>query len=756
MATSGRTGGSPPVAVGVTFGTIGGTAAEGNDSRIVAVADKVSKGTLIFDAQDYGLVADGVADDTAAIQAAINAASAAGGGEVYLPARTMALSSAVLTLPSNVGLRGAGMGRTVLLQKYWPTNVSGFSSSGNALIMAAGSFGTSLTCSAAAPNATAITGISSTAGLSAGSWALLASQDYYWSGYTTRYKAELVRIASVDSASQVTIYGVVRDNYATGAITLTPITFVTNVSLSDLTIRNTEPNTTHATAMVWFNRVKGLSVNRVELDSSDYAGLRITNVHGATVTDCYMHDFTDVPANSQLGYAVLTELATESVVIESCRFQKVRHAHTTGGYTPTLGGAPRSITISNCIAQDCSESAFDTHQTGGECVFIGNTVIGTKSAAFSSRSIGCRFIGNSVSYAQAGIIVWGEAGGVGHGTVIQANVIRHIWGNFGIRVYDADRVVISDNLISSVQSAGIYVGDNATNLTIVNNRIENTGISSTVKSGIHFVTGLTGTGHRIERNSFYNGPATTGEPGTGPGQMDYCIRNLSSGITGSWFANNTCIGSVTAMVSDAGGNVDHNNVRLDQAISLPAHASQHLAGGTDRLVVAGGHDSATRFDTYPRVAAAANLTLTSGTLYLAYFTAPAARSVTSLIAGTGTNGSPPTVTLGRLAIFSVDGSGNLTLIQASTNDTSLFAAANTFYTKTISSAALTAGSRYAIGILIISSAGTIICRGASSVAGLSGLPPALAHALTGQSDIPSSVTVGSLATTGNVPWGAAS
>ncbi len=55
----------------------------------------------------FGATGDGVTNDTAAIQAAITAASAAGGAVVYLPGGTYVIST-YLTIPSNVWLRGAG------------------------------------------------------------------------------------------------------------------------------------------------------------------------------------------------------------------------------------------------------------------------------------------------------------------------------------------------------------------------------------------------------------------------------------------------------------------------------------------------------------------------------------------------------------------------------------------------------------------------------------------------------------------------
>jgi hypothetical protein len=63
-----------------------------------------------FDVIDYGAAADGTTDDSTAIQNAINAASAAGGGIVYLPTGTYYLAYGLLVSSSNVGIRGAGVG----------------------------------------------------------------------------------------------------------------------------------------------------------------------------------------------------------------------------------------------------------------------------------------------------------------------------------------------------------------------------------------------------------------------------------------------------------------------------------------------------------------------------------------------------------------------------------------------------------------------------------------------------------------------
>ncbi len=58
---------------------------------------------------DYGAVGDGIADDTAAFQAAIDACAAAGGGAVSLPAGKF-LIAGHLNLPANVALQGVFVG----------------------------------------------------------------------------------------------------------------------------------------------------------------------------------------------------------------------------------------------------------------------------------------------------------------------------------------------------------------------------------------------------------------------------------------------------------------------------------------------------------------------------------------------------------------------------------------------------------------------------------------------------------------------
>lgn len=101
------------------------------DARIQAIEDSTSviEGvpTVINAVTEHGATGDGVTDDMPAIQNALDACSAAGGGIVYLPAGTYLIGTAAstgtfLTVPSLVTLRGAGPKASVILSASTQVN----------------------------------------------------------------------------------------------------------------------------------------------------------------------------------------------------------------------------------------------------------------------------------------------------------------------------------------------------------------------------------------------------------------------------------------------------------------------------------------------------------------------------------------------------------------------------------------------------------------------------------------------------------
>jgi hypothetical protein len=138
---------------------------------------------------------------------------------------------------------------------------------------------------------------------------------------------------------------------------------------------------------------------------------------------------------------------------------------------------------------------------------------------------------------------------------------------------------------------------------------------------------------------------------------------------------------------------------------------------------------------------------TSGTLRLTYFTPAKPLAATQVRVATGGTAAAATPTLCRIGLYSVAANGDLTLVGSTANDTTLFAATTTAYTRSLTATAnLAAGTRYAMGIVVVS--GVTLPSFAGQIPSLpnteTALAPALSASVTGQPDLPSSLAVASI------------
>lgn len=138
-------------------------------------------------------------------------------------------------------------------------------------------------------------------------------------------------------------------------------------------------------------------------------------------------------------------------------------------------------------------------------------------------------------------------------------------------------------------------------------------------------------------------------------------------------------------------------------------------------------------------------------LRLTFFTATKTETITQIRTITGTTAAAG-ATLARIGIYSVAGNGDLTLVASTANDTSLWIATNTAYTKTVSVPfTKTRGQRYAVGVLVdgSSTAPTFMGLFASFLSAECAEPPRICGFVFGQTNLPASVSAGSVSNTTN-------
>lgn len=141
--------------------------------------------------------------------------------------------------------------------------------------------------------------------------------------------------------------------------------------------------------------------------------------------------------------------------------------------------------------------------------------------------------------------------------------------------------------------------------------------------------------------------------------------------------------------------------------------------------------------------ATANITMPSGTLRLGYFTSTKNEVKSSIKVYCQTGGGAPTLT--KFGLYSVDGSGNLTLIGSTASDTTLLRTNATTYTKALQAAVSTvAGTRYAVAILVVTGSSVPSVSGKQGHANQFNAEPRLSASLNSQTDLPASIAVGSL------------
>jgi hypothetical protein len=317
-----------------------------------ALAGKVAKGELVLNVMDYAAVGDGVADDTAAIQSAINAAAPTRAAVLFPPRKTFK----VTTLTAHAGAHlviSAG------------AEVMTYAATGTALV-AAGSLSATASTSTGTVRGESTVTVASAAGFVVGD-VILAYSDTDLvpttdtkRGYLRSVKSIAGNILSVDGPWPFTL--------ASGPVTkvnMAPPVVIEGGGR----IRGSDPLGTQTKALIDLSFVREPVLTGVTVGPGGGPGQQLTSCLGGQ-TEAHFMDLSDFDVH--FGYAVNWAGATRGHVVSGGSATRVRHGVTTTGASTVLGEPESNAALPAYVVSEGINAGLDTHEQG-----IGNMLMGT-------------------------------------------------------------------------------------------------------------------------------------------------------------------------------------------------------------------------------------------------------------------------------------------------------------------------------------------------------------------------------------------
>ena len=400
------------------------------------------------------------------------------------------------------------------------------------------------------------------------------------------------------------------------------------------------------------------------------------------------------------------------------------------GYSTEVGGAQRSqdgiallgyhFEIGNLFAKGGVRTIY--HNPGTDTMVDYAYAIGAHTAVHINA-------GNQIAYGKLFVDTCGKAGGGSNGVVIDNQASNVSMDIQAFEVIGTDHVLDSVVAIGAINtgvnkdlSLKIQANNTGGNILLTSYAQElsgeiigsnapfPSGDTSPITSAVIYGTGNTGIN---QIDAMLETPIT---PYLGNVQGTYRYSQLDV----AHFANAiTVAGSVTATGLVSAPNVPSTDIYNGNAIT----------NGEEIL---------------PRLSTIGAQGLAAGTLHLTYFTARKTETINTIRMLTDSTAAAG-ATLIRMGIYSVSGGGNLTLVAATANDTTLFDDAYSPYPKALTTPfAKVKGSRYAVGVLFTGTTPPNI-TGLTVSGADSSLDPRLCGIVAGQTDLPVSVLAGNVA-----------
>lgn len=540
------TAGAASAAAAAASASAASSSASAAAASAASAANKVAKSEVIVNARDFGAALNGTTDDTTPFANAITQAATAGTfGAVGVVTWSGRAKVSALTLVDGVQLRG--LGGATLVQ----------TGSATKLISAAGSLGSALSLTVnAAAGATTLT-MSSTASLAAGD-SLLLGDNVSFSATDSSYKSgEIVGVKSVDSGTQVTLYGPVRGSFGTtdgayttaNSATVKKVTVVRGVGLADFAI---EGDTASTTTLAQFDFCDAPTVRNVTIRKGGHIGLRFHACRDFQVVGGSIRDLTDNIGGGQVGYAVAASGACEGGTMTGVTVSRVRHAFTTMG---GADGIPRSIAVTGNSVSHASTAALDTHAAGDDITIVGNVIYGGGNG-ISIRSRNTLVAGNQLRNTGSHGITLAEENC--KDVALRDNTLRNVAsGAHGITTTAVDGLEIRGNTVDRCGADGIRVDVGSKRVEISDNTVKNVGTSLANRTCIVSVAGGTPqAGWVIQRNLLGSD--------SGVGSVGSAVSTGGS-LTGAFVIDNRAVGTFTSTVWNTTTNSARRNDRVDTA-----------------------------------------------------------------------------------------------------------------------------------------------------------------------------------------------
>ncbi|MBD1554186.1 M10 family metallopeptidase C-terminal domain-containing protein [Pseudomonas typographi] len=369
--------------------------------------------TEVFDVRNYGAKGDGVTDDTLAIQKAINAASAAGGGQVIIPEGTFVVSDS------------DGNGSALILKNG--VELSGSGDAGSTLALANGATGTlaMLAVTSAASHDVGVSNLNLDANRSGGSATVtgvrLQGSDVTIDGVNVRNASGIGFDASSGAEALVIRNSVAQNNGLDGF----KLADLVNSTVQDNRALDNGRNGINVTVgsdalTLADNDASGNAANGLYLHSDSSAGNGFVNVIGGDVTD---NGLAGIRLRG-IEYGGVNRVTAHGNQGSAVELQGSSHVNVASNtlYDNAQGGAAAEVTIRAYDDQAAVQNlVYDNVISGGAqstygiaevgSLVSGTLVFGNVINYTSSGDLQVSSPGSQVSNNPDGLIVQGTAAG---------------------------------------------------------------------------------------------------------------------------------------------------------------------------------------------------------------------------------------------------------------------------------------------------------------------------------------------------------